>query len=78
MTAHHSRALSTLHSAPCTLHAAPCTLHPARGTSTQHVAPITQHPYLSFNVVKLNNAKMIATMTNRVITFGSLHPINSK
>ena len=34
--------------------------------------------HLSFNVVRLNNAKMIATMTNRVMTFGSLHPINSK
>ncbi len=32
----------------------------------------------SFNVVRLNNAKMIATITKRVITFGSLQPINSK
>jgi hypothetical protein len=34
--------------------------------------------HLSFNVVKLNNAKMIARMRNRVITFGSLQPISSK
>ena len=32
----------------------------------------------SFNVVRLNSAKMIATITKRVITFGSLQPINSK
>ena len=34
--------------------------------------------HLSFNVVRLNSAKMIATMMNRVITFGSLQPISSK
>ena len=32
----------------------------------------------SFSVVRLNNAKMIATMMNRVITLGSLQPISSK
>ena len=32
----------------------------------------------SFNVARLNSAKMIPTITNRVITFGSLHPISSK
>ena len=34
--------------------------------------------HLSFNVVRLSSAKMIPTITNRVITFGSLHPISSK
>ena len=34
--------------------------------------------HLNFNVVRLNRAKMMARMTNRVMTFGSLHPINSK
>ncbi len=34
--------------------------------------------HLSFNVVRLNSAKMIARITNRVITFGSLQPISSK
>jgi len=32
----------------------------------------------SFNVVRLNKAKMIARITNRVITFGSLQPMSSK
>ena len=32
----------------------------------------------SFSVVRLKSAKMIARMTNRVITFGSLQPISSK
>ena len=32
----------------------------------------------SFSVVRLHNAKMIATITKRVMTFGSLQPINSK
>ena len=32
----------------------------------------------SFSVVRLNSAKMIATITNRVMTFGSLQPISSK
>ena len=32
----------------------------------------------SFNVVRLKSAKMIARMTNRVMTFGSLQPISSK
>jgi hypothetical protein len=32
----------------------------------------------SFRVVRLNNAKMIATIRNRVMTFGSLQPISSK
>jgi len=32
----------------------------------------------SFNVANENRPKMIATITNRVITFGSLQPINSK
>jgi hypothetical protein len=34
--------------------------------------------HLSFNVVRLKSAKMMATIRNRVITFGSLQPINSK
>ena len=32
----------------------------------------------SFKVVRLNSAKMIARMTNRVMTFGSLQPMSSK
>ena len=32
----------------------------------------------SLSVARLNNAKMIPTMTKRVITFGSLHPLSSK
>ena len=40
-------------------------------------ARATSH-HLSFSVVRLNKANTIATMTNRVITFGSLQPINSK
>ena len=32
----------------------------------------------SFNVARLNSAKMIARITKRVITFGSLQPISSK
>ncbi len=32
----------------------------------------------SFNVARLNSAKMMAMITNRVMTFGSLHPISSK
>lgn len=38
--------------------------------------PVVTHR--SFKVVRLNKAKMMATMTNRAITFGSLHPLNSK
>ncbi len=34
--------------------------------------------HLSFNVVRLKSAKMIARIRNRVITFGSLQPISSK
>ena len=34
--------------------------------------------HLSFNVVRLNNANTIPTITNRVMTLGSLHPISSK
>src|SRR5262249_47439287 len=40
--------------------------------------PSQQPDHRSFSVAKLNSAKMIPTITNRVITFGSLHPINSK
>src|SRR5262249_62285280 len=32
----------------------------------------------SFRVVRLNNAKMIARMTNLEMTFGSLQPMSSK
>ena len=34
--------------------------------------------HLSFKVVRLNSAKMIAMMMNRVITLGSLQPMSSK
>src|SRR5438128_600326 len=36
------------------------------------------HLHRSFSVARLNNAKMIATITNREMTFGSLHPMSSK
>jgi len=32
----------------------------------------------SLSVARLNSAKMTPTITNRVITFGSLHPLSSK
>ncbi len=34
--------------------------------------------HLSFNVVRLNSAKMIARIRKRVMTFGSLQPMSSK
>jgi hypothetical protein len=56
------------------LRAAPATA--TRFPSTDHWPLVTDHRSLS--VVKLNNAKMIPTMTKREITFGSLQPIASK
>ena len=38
----------------------------------------TRRHHRSFNVVRLNRAKMMPTITKRVMTFGSLHPISSK
>jgi len=43
-----------------------------------HAFSLHLERHLSFNVVKLNKAKMIDTMTKRVITLGSLQPISSK
>ena len=40
--------------------------------------PIDDFTHRSFNVVRLKSAKMMATMTKRVITFGSLQPRSSK
>src|SRR5262249_56599046 len=47
-----------------------------RSPSTDHRSLTTDHRSLS--VVRLNNAKMIPTITSRVITFGSLQPICSR
>ena len=49
--------------------------------ATVTLLPLTENPatcHRSFKVVRLNSAKMIATITNRVMTFGSLHPMSSK
>ncbi len=43
-----------------------------------HPFSIDRERHRSFNVVRLNSAKMIAMITKRAITFGSLHPISSK
>ena len=56
------------------LRAAPTTT--TRAPATRNVLMCIDHR--SFNVVRLNSAKMIATMTKREITFGSLHPDSSK
>ena len=55
----------------------------ASGRSDHHHAPspdreVVIHHHRSFNVVRLKSAKITATIRNRVITFGSLHPSNSK
>jgi hypothetical protein len=39
---------------------------------------LINHAYLSFNVVNANSANTSARIQNRVITFDSDHPINSK
>ena len=52
-----------------------------RRAGDRHSLPLTENPatrHRSFKVVRLNRAKMIATITNRVMTFGSLHPMSSK
>ena len=38
----------------------------------------SRHPYLSFNVVNENSAKISAMIQNRTITFDSLQPASSK
>ena len=50
----------------------------ARRADHRHVLSPHREAHRSFNVVRLKSAKMIATIRNRVITFGSLQPINSK
>ncbi len=55
------------------LDAAPPTV--TRNPSTENSSPT---PYRSFSVVRLKSAKMIPTITNREITFGSLQPESSK
>jgi hypothetical protein len=43
-----------------------------------HLSHLSHRVYRSFNVVSDKSAKMIPTITNRVITFGSLQPTSSK
>ena len=51
----------------------------ARGAGHRDALPVdAERHHRNFNVVRLNRAKMTATITKRVITFGSLQPINSK
>ena len=38
----------------------------------------SRRTHRSFSVVRLKSAKITPTMTNRAITFGSLHPTSSK
>src|SRR5258708_27340440 len=47
--------------------------HPLAGNGARRI-----RGHRSFNVVRLNRAKMIARMTNRAMTFGSLQPMSSK
>src|SRR5215203_3636645 len=51
------------------------------GAHDQHLLPAhgkVLGRHRSFNVVRLNSANRIATIRNRVMTFGSAHPLNSK
>src|SRR5687768_7642754 len=51
------------------------------GANHQHLLTAhgkVRYRHRSFNVVRLNRAKMIATIRKRVITFGSSQPLNSK
>ena len=50
----------------------------ARRAHDRHVLSAHREAHRSFNVVRLKSAKMIATIRNRVMTFGSLQPISSK
>ena len=50
----------------------------ARRADDRHVLSAHRECHLSFKVVRLKSAKMMATIMNRVITFGSLQPISSK
>jgi hypothetical protein len=47
-------------------------------TNSKFQIPNSKFTQRSFSVARLNSAKMIATMTKRVMTFGSLQPISSK
>ncbi len=52
-----------------------------RGAHHQHLLPAHGEVlgrHRSFNVVKLNSAKMIATIRKRVMILGSSQPLNSK
>ena len=69
-----SAAAIPLRAAPATVTRFPCTSNsPA---TVPHAHPPS--PHRSLSVVRLNNAKMIPTMTKREITLGSLQPIASK
>ncbi len=51
----------------------------ARCTRDGHALVLsTEKRHRSFNVARLNSAKMIPMITKRVITFGSLQPLSSK
>ena len=51
----------------------------SRRSHDGHAFPLhIKFTHRSFNVVRLNNANTIPTITNRVMTLGSLHPISSK
>ena len=51
----------------------------ARGTEHDDVGPAHgELGHRSFNVARLKQANTTATIRNRLITFGSLHPINSQ
>ena len=58
-----------------------CRFGPLRPPPRAVPGPRSRHPphhHRSFNVVRLKSAKITATIRNRVITFGSLHPSSSK
>ena len=66
--------LASSSAAAMPLRAAPATV--TRSLRTSKVVSFAAHR--SFNVASANSAQMIPTITNRAITFGSLHPISSK
>ena len=47
-------------------------------SNDRHVLSAHRETHLSFKLVRLKSAKMMAAIMNRAITFGSLQPISSK